>query len=429
MQSLTVGKLFPQYSGVRVHAGQDSEGNEIEYFAGTDTGYVLEIDNPFATAATAQTVLDGLRLRGSRYRPYQAGSALLDPAAEIGDNVSVDGNDSIIFSASGNYGRLMAMDIAAPYEEEIDHEFPYVPKQTREFKRESSYTRSRLTVTESEISAEVVRATGAEEQLSSRISINATEIAAKVSKSGGDSASFGWTLTDSSWTLMSNNSTVLKATSTGIEITGKITATSGYIGNGSSGFEIGSTYIRNGMTSRDDTTHNGVYVGTDGIALGQGKFKVTNAGAVTASNLSITGGSISIGSNFSVNSSGNVSANNMTLTGTLNIGGTNISASDLRTGAQEAYNGYSGWNGTTSTVNSNGGNWTSAYDWKTNNGDYCVGGAGWGYNFGSMDDASNSFPINASSFRYQGTQLNPQNISFIDGNGNVRTFYGVLMYS
>lgn len=409
MQSLTVGKLFPQYSGVRVHAGQDSEGNEIEYFAGTDTGYVLEIDNPFATAATAQTVLDGLRLRGSRYRPYQAGSALLDPAAEIGDNVSVDGNNSIIFSASGNYGRLMAMDIAAPYEEEIDHEFPYVPKQTREFKRESSYTRSRLTVTESEISAEVVRATGAEEQLSSRISINATEIAAKVSKSGGDSASFGWTLTDSSWRLTSNGTDVLIANSSGItvkgngEFTGQITATSGYIGNGSSGFEIGSTYIRNGMTSLTDTTHNGVYIGTNGIALGSGAFKAT--------------------------SSGNVSANNMTLTGTLNIGGTNISASDLRTGAQEAYNGYSGWNGTTSTVNSNGGNWTSAYDWKTNNGDYCVGGAGWGYNFGSMDDASNSFPINASSFRYQGTQLNPQNISFIDGNGNVRTFYGVLMYS
>lgn len=409
MQSLTVGKLFPQYSGVRVHAGQDSEGNEIEYFAGTDTGYVLEIDNPFATAATAQTVLDGLRLRGSRYRPYQAGSALLDPAAEIGDNVSVDGNDSIIFSTAGNYGRLMAMDIAAPYEEEIDHEFPYVPKQTREFKRESSYTRSRLTVTESEISAEVVRATGAEEQLSSRISINATEIAAKVSKSGGDSASFGWTLTDSSWKLTSNGTDVFIANSSGItvkgsgEFTGQITATSGYIGNGSSGFEIGSTYIRNGMTSLTDTTHNGVYIGTNGIALGSGAFKAT--------------------------SSGNVSANNMTLTGTLNIGGTNISASDLRTGAQEAYNGYSGWNGTTSTVNSNGGNWTSAYDWKTNNGDYCVGGAGWGYNFGSMDDASNSFPINASSFRYQGTQLNPQNISFIDGNGNVRTFYGVLMYS
>lgn len=407
MQSLTVGKLFPQYSGVRVHAGQDSEGNEIEYFAGTDTGYVLEIDNPFATAATAQTVLDGLRLRGSRYRPYQAGSALLDPAAEIGDNVSVDGNDSIIFSASGNYGRLMAMDIAAPYEEEIDHEFPYVPKQTREFKRESSYTRSRLTVTESEISAEVVRATGAEEQLSSRISINATEIAAKVSKSGGDSSSFGWTLTDSSWRLTSNGTDVFIANSSGItvkgsgEFTGQITAKSGYIGNGSSGFKIGSTYIRNGMTSLTDTTHNGVYIGTNGIALGSGAFKAT--------------------------SSGNVSANNMTLTGTLNIGGTNISASDLRTGAQEAYNGYSGWNGTTSTVNSNGGNWTSAYNWKTNNGDYCVGGAGWGYNFGSMDDASNSFPINASSFRYQGTQLSPQTIRILDGNGNIRTFYNVMM--
>lgn len=40
--------------------------------------------------------------------------------------------------------------------------------------------------------------------------------------------------------------------------------------------------LRSGMTSLDDTTHNGVWLGSDGIALGKGNFKVTNAGALTA---------------------------------------------------------------------------------------------------------------------------------------------------
>ena len=73
-------------------------------------------------------------------------------------------------------------------------------------------------------------------------------------------------------------------------ISGAITASSGYIGNGSSGFEIGATFFRNGMTSLTDTTNNGIYVGTNGIALGAGNFKVTSGGALTTSNLQITSG-------------------------------------------------------------------------------------------------------------------------------------------
>lgn len=40
--------------------------------------------------------------------------------------------------------------------------------------------------------------------------------------------------------------------------------------------------LSNGMTSLSDTTNNGVWIGSDGIALGKGNFKVTNAGAITA---------------------------------------------------------------------------------------------------------------------------------------------------
>lgn len=65
------------------------------------------------------------------------------------------------------------------------------------------------------------------------------------------------------------------------------------IGNSGSPFTIGSNgtnaFIYNGMTSFQDETHEGVYVGTDGIALGQGLFKVTKAGALTAMSADISG--------------------------------------------------------------------------------------------------------------------------------------------
>lgn len=77
-------------------------------------------------------------------------------------------------------------------------------------------------------------------------------------------------------------------------ITGRIIADSGIIGNGATnkitiGTNATNAAIYNGMTSLSDTSHDGFYIGTDGIALGKGKFKVTKAGALTATEATITG--------------------------------------------------------------------------------------------------------------------------------------------
>lgn len=230
MQSLTLGRKLDSYTGVIIHAGQSSDGSEIEYSAGNSAGYVLELDNPLGTQAMAQMILDGLKLRGIRYQPFEAGSAILDPSAELGDNVSVNGVSSILFRKLTRHTHLMAADAAAPHDEEVDHEFSFVPRTVREFRRESAYTRSRIALTAEQIQLEVTRATATEGNLSSLITQNAESIAAKVSKTGGTASSFAWELTDSSWTLKANNATVLKATSAGIEVSGKIVATSGTIG-------------------------------------------------------------------------------------------------------------------------------------------------------------------------------------------------------
>ena len=55
------------------------------------------------------------------------------------------------------------------------------------------------------------------------------------------------------------------------------------------GFTLSASSLRNGMTALDDTKHDGVYVGLDGIALGKGAFKVDKYGNLTATSGKFTG--------------------------------------------------------------------------------------------------------------------------------------------
>lgn len=400
VQYLDVSPQFQAYSGVEIIVSDDTA-----YFAGNRTGRVLQIENAWGTQAQANAILADLTRTGFQYQPYTAQNAILNPAAELGDAVTVNGTYSGIYKMSRNFSSLMDADIEAPQDEEIDHEYPYEPKQDRIFKREIAEATAQIGITQDQITAEVTRASAAEGNLSTRITQTANSITSEVtarqnadnnlssritqtansitsevnarkaadteirstitqtesnirtdvvSKKGGKTSTFGWNLTDSDWTVSGNGKTIFKVTNAGAEVVGKITATSGYIGDGANGFTITSTSIYNGMTSRDDSTHNGVYIGTNGIGVGKGNFRVGSDG-----NVSIGWG------NFTVNTAGNVKANNMTLTGTLNIGGTNITAAVLRSGAQSAYN--------------NGGTWST--------------GAGYGYNYNNATkNGATSYP-------------------------------------
>jgi hypothetical protein len=109
----------------------------------------------------------------------------------------------------------------------------------------------------------------------------------------------------------------LKYDGSTMSLDGKITAITGTIGC----WTLNSSSIYKGSSSFGNAS--GMYFGTSGLSLGSA-FKVTSAGAVTASNLTVTGGSISIGSNFKVDSSGNMTANSATITG--NITTSNLTA-------------------------------------------------------------------------------------------------------
>ena len=86
--------------------------------------------------------------------------------------------------------------------------------------------------------------------------------------------------------------------------TGSITATSGTIAKFTIGrADVGQSsergFIRYGMTRLEDRTHNGIYIGTDGISLGKGSFRVTAAGDLYASSGTFGGDLAAAGGTFS----------------------------------------------------------------------------------------------------------------------------------
>ena len=106
-----------------------------------------------------------------------------------------------------------------------------------------------------------------------------------------------WDSTDGIVLYQGNGNAAVTIGTSGASFTGNISATSGTIGAGSQKINIGtnSTYgsIYYGMDSLS-SSNNGFYIGTDGISLGGGKFKVTAAGYLTATSGSI-GSSVTIG--------------------------------------------------------------------------------------------------------------------------------------
>ena len=121
---------------------------------------------------------------------------------------------------------------------------------------------------------------------SANINLQADEISARVkSEDSNASNTFSWALKTSGFDVKSNGNSVFKVNSGGAEINGKVTAKSGFIGNGSSGFTITNTSIYNGKPSID-SSREGVYIGTNGISLGDAEsgedFKVTPDGTIKA---------------------------------------------------------------------------------------------------------------------------------------------------
>lgn len=254
--------------------------DEIEYSAGTDSGRTLRLTNPWGTPQMAQNILSSIR--GFQYQPFEADGAILDPAAELGDGITANNVYSGVYTQKIKFGPLLTATVAAPEDEEINHEYPYKSKPNKEITREAKMLRASLAIEAARITAEVAERKSAVETLTATLKIQAEQIEAKVSKTGGNASSFGWTLTDSDWTIKANSKAILKATKNGLEVYGKITAISGKIG----GFDILSNYLSYNNQTWGGTNSTGIYMGVSGIQCGPADkgVQITNRGYLYAEN-------------------------------------------------------------------------------------------------------------------------------------------------
>lgn len=125
--------------------------DENSLTAGDDTGMELVASCPHATQSMVNSLLQ--TVKGYQYQAYEAGAANIDPAAELGDGVTVGGVYSPLSKIIDN-GRGYA-DISSPGEMEMEDEYPSEGYIAQEFNRKIAETRSLITKTAEEINLEI----------------------------------------------------------------------------------------------------------------------------------------------------------------------------------------------------------------------------------------------------------------------------------
>ena len=129
------------------------ENGDVVGVSGSDTGRTLTALQPDGTNAMAAAIL--AKVSGYKHVGYEGSKALLDPAAELGDAVTVDGLYVPLIALDMTFDPLLAPDISAPDADELDDEYPYKSPTQRQIERNMAKTRSLITKTNEEINLKV----------------------------------------------------------------------------------------------------------------------------------------------------------------------------------------------------------------------------------------------------------------------------------
>ena len=159
VRDLDESPAYDPISCVRLITGTDQNGNQIVYTAGDPkSGRTIDVENRLIRDSTqGQQVANNIlqTIQGYAYKPFSASGAILDPAAEIGDGVSVDEVYSVLADIETTFSPLMTANIGAPEDGAIDHEYPYESSQDRTLIQEMAQMKTSFIVEQGRIAAEI----------------------------------------------------------------------------------------------------------------------------------------------------------------------------------------------------------------------------------------------------------------------------------
>ena len=182
--------------------------SENAYIAGDDTGRTIEVTCPYGTQEMANNILAALS--SYTYTPAMAQDAILDPAAEIGDGLTMGGVYTVLAQSTLTFDGLMTSDAGAPGQAEQESEYKYQSPVIADIKWQLAETRSLISKTSEEI---LLKVENELKGLSSSFSVQLQKITARVDGLEGDFTEVsvtldGLTVTDETGETVINGSKI-----------------------------------------------------------------------------------------------------------------------------------------------------------------------------------------------------------------------------
>ena len=239
------------------------ENGDIVGVAGTDSGKTLTAQNPDGNNEMAQAIL--AKVSGYTHIGYEGQNAMLDPAAEMGDAVTVAGHYVPIISTDSTFDSLLAVNISAPDADELDDEYPYKSKTQRQIERNMAVTRSLITKSAEEINLEIQ---GVDGRVSS---LQLTLDGVTITGSDGVTRIKGGMIQANSVTATQIDATNLKvaaANITGTLTASQIQASSIYVGDLADGSSYATkTYVQNNAGLSASEVDDAIATYIDGTSI------------------------------------------------------------------------------------------------------------------------------------------------------------------
>lgn len=314
-------KLQPMvgpYTKLTVVTGeQDEDGKDIAFSIGTDDGLELEVTNKYADVEGNENMVAnmGAIFLGLEYKPFDADNTILDPSAEIGDDITIGSVYSQIYSLVTHFEPLYLAQPAAPFNDEYESEYPYKTKEQRQYSRDKAANRANLKIATDEIRAEVVEVEEGLDARISQLSIRADGIETSVQDLSEETSSSIEQLSDE---------IALKISSSEAEAMIEEGIDDGFA-------EMTLSVTNSGMSSR-------ITLSRDGVEIDSGTVRIT--GAVTFEDLETSGETVINGDNITT---GQISADYIAVheiaevNGNLVLGGDDDSNSELHFGTEDSY--------------------------------------------------------------------------------------------